>query len=150
MQRSRNHTPFLIIRQAYLRGFFWNLTYEKLNGYCFGGYNQMKINIDSYLQTLSSILDKHLPKYDNIIPLADFNAEIVDSSMQQFCETYHLNNLIKDPTCFKNPPNPSSIDLILTNRPKKFYRQYSYRNWSIGSSQNDYNGIKNFPSQTNS
>ena len=28
--------------------------------------------------------------------------------------------MIKDPTCFKNPLNPSSIDLMLTNRPGRF------------------------------
>ena len=101
-------------------GIFLEINLRKTKWLLFGGYNPMKINIDSYLQTLSSILDKHLPKYDNIILLGDFNAEIVDSSMQQFCETYHLTNLIKDPTCFKNPLNQSSIDLILTNRPKSF------------------------------
>ena len=101
-------------------GIFLEINLRKTKWLLFGGYNPMKINIDSYLQTLSSILDKHLPKYDNIILLGDFNAEIVDSSMQQFCEAYHLTNLIKDPTCFKNPLNPSSIDLILTNRPKRF------------------------------
>ena len=74
----------------------------------------------THLQTLNSILDKHIPKYGNIILLGDFNTETVVSSMQQFCETYHLTNLIKEPTCFKNPLNPSSIDLILTNRPKCF------------------------------
>ena len=29
-------------------------------------------------------------------------------------------NLIKEPTCFKNPENPSCIDLMLTNFPKGF------------------------------
>ena len=38
--------------------------------------------------------------------------------MINFCETDNLSNLIKEPTCFKNPHNPSAIDLILTNRPR--------------------------------
>ena len=37
-----------------------------------------------------------------------------------FWETYNLSNLIKESTCFKNPHNPSTIDLILTNRPRVF------------------------------
>ena len=41
-------------------------------------------------------------------------------TMNKFCKTYNLGNLVKGPTCFKNPTNPSSIDLILTNRPKSF------------------------------
>ena len=34
------------------------------------------------------------------------------------CDTYDLKCLIKEPTCYKNPENPSCIDLILTNNPK--------------------------------
>ena len=33
---------------------------------------------------------------------------------------YDLENLIKKPTCFKSTENPSSIDVILTNRKSKF------------------------------
>ena len=40
--------------------------------------------------------------------------------MTEFCETYNLTNLIKEPTCFKNPLNPSPIDLLLTNRAMPF------------------------------
>ena len=40
--------------------------------------------------------------------------------MKSFCESYNLTNLIKQPTCFKNPEKPSCIDLILTNRSQSF------------------------------
>ena len=40
--------------------------------------------------------------------------------MKSFCESYNLTNLIKQPTCFKNPEKPSCNDLILINRPKSF------------------------------
>ena len=40
--------------------------------------------------------------------------------MKDFCDLYDLENLIKEPTCFKNPNNPSSIDLMLTNRKRSF------------------------------
>ena len=40
--------------------------------------------------------------------------------MKDFCERYNLENLIKEPTCFKNPNNPSSIDVMLTNRKNSF------------------------------
>ena len=45
--------------------------------------------------------------------------------MKTFCETYNLTNLIKGPTCFKNPLNPSSIDLILTNKHQSFQNSYA-------------------------
>ena len=35
--------------------------------------------------------------------------------MKELCKLYDLKNLIKEPTCFKNPNNPSSVDLMLTN-----------------------------------
>ena len=40
--------------------------------------------------------------------------------MKDFCELYSLENLIKEPTCYKNPNNPSLIDLMLTNRKNYF------------------------------
>ena len=40
--------------------------------------------------------------------------------MTVFCDTYDLKCFIKEPTCYKNPANPSCIDLILTNNPKCF------------------------------
>ena len=33
---------------------------------------------------------------------------------------YNLKNLVKEPTCYKNPDNPSCIGLLLTNRPRTF------------------------------
>ena len=40
--------------------------------------------------------------------------------MKNFCDINCLKSLIKLPTCFKNPDNPTCIDLILTNRPILF------------------------------
>ena len=37
-----------------------------------------------------------------------------------FCNTNDLKCLIKEPTCYKNPENPSCIDFILTKNPKCF------------------------------
>ena len=61
-------------------------------------------------------------KYDNIILMGDFNTEPADTAVSDFCEIYILKNIIRvfKKTCFKNPNNPSSIDLIITNRPKSF------------------------------
>ena len=40
--------------------------------------------------------------------------------MNDFLDIYNLKNLVKHPTCFKNPDRPSCIDLILTNKIKSF------------------------------
>ena len=45
--------------------------------------------------------------------------------MKEFCEIYNLTSLIQELTCFKSPLNPSSIDLMLTNRPRRFQNSYT-------------------------
>ena len=60
-------------------------------------------------------LDLYSAKYENIILIGDFNVSPEDSHMERFCGSYWLKNLIKVPTCHKNPQNLSCIDLILTN-----------------------------------
>lgn len=58
--------------------------------------------------------------YENLIFTGKFNAELTEVHVNDFLQLYDLDNLIKEPTCFKNPTNPSCIDLILTNRPRSF------------------------------
>ena len=52
--------------------------------------------------------------------MSDFNAVPNEPSISDFCEIYNTKNIIKEKTCFKNPENPTCIDLILTNRPRIF------------------------------
>ena len=65
-------------------------------------------------------------KYDNFVVLGDLNTEVSNSFMEQFCASYNLKSLIKEPTCFKSVDNPSCIDLILTNHPKCFQNPGGY------------------------
>ena len=65
-------------------------------------------------------LDVLTSKYDNSILMGDFNAEPADTIVSDFCEIYNLKNIIRENTCFKNPNNPSCIELIIANRPKSF------------------------------
>ena len=39
--------------------------------------------------------------YDNILLLGDFNMTPEDLKMQDFCDNHDLENIIKEPTCFK-------------------------------------------------
>ena len=50
--------------------------------------------------------------------MGDYNNEITETNMSSFCEIcyYFL------PTCFKNPSNPSCIDLFLTNNANCFQK----------------------------
>ena len=83
-------------------------------------YNPYKSNIGKYLHIISRSLDKLSTKYENIVLLSTFNACVDDEALHTFCKSYSLHSLIKQPTCFKNPENPSRIDLILTSKPRSF------------------------------
>ena len=83
-------------------------------------YNLHKSNIGKYLDVIISSLDALSTKYENIVLLGDFNAWVVDETLQIFYKFSFLLSLIKQPTCFKNPENPSCIALILTNGPRSF------------------------------
>ena len=87
-------------------------------------YNPKHISIESHLDSLSKSIDSLSSKCDNFILLGDFNSCMEDSPMKTFGEIYKLENLIKEATCFKNPENPTCIDLILTNKPLSFKNIY--------------------------
>ena len=86
-------------------------------------YNPAKSNISTHLSIVGRSLDSFMSSYDNFLVIGELNSEIIEMAMSEFCETYNLQNLVKDPTCYKNPSQPTCIDLILTNLPKLF--QYS-------------------------
>ena len=69
---------------------------------------------------MKNAIDVYSKSYENIILIVGFNAEISDSHMDSFCAIYRLKNMIKEPTCYKNPEKPTCIDLILTNSPRQF------------------------------
>ena len=73
-----------------------------------------------HLHVISKALDDLSKKYDNFILLCDFSNEPEEKNMSDFLNTYHLKNIVKQKTCFKNPDRPSCIDLILTNSSRSF------------------------------
>ena len=85
-----------------------------------GGYNPPKNDIFYFLSHVGKQLDKFLPTYENMLILGDFNSTIYEKEMKDFCEMYNLTNLIKEPTCYKNADNPSSIDVMITNKKGSF------------------------------
>ena len=58
------------------------------------------------------------------ILLADFNSRVEDSPLKTFGAIYKLRNLIKEPTWFQNPDNPTCTDLTLANKPLNFKSIY--------------------------
>ena len=101
-------------------GIFFEITIKKSKWLLFGGYNPQKENIGNFVNQMGIILDHYMPKYEHFLLLGDFNSEMSENAMKDFSDNYSLSNLIKEPTCFKNIQNPSSIDVILTNRWRSF------------------------------
>ena len=101
-------------------GMFIELVINKSKWILIGGYNPHKDNTSYFLRHISKMVDANIRKYEKFLLIEDFNADIKDHAMSEFCEMYNLKNLINEPTCYKNPNNPSSIDVILTNRKRSF------------------------------
>ena len=59
--------------------------------------------------------------------MGDFNVGPENTYIKIFYDNFDLTNLIKEPTCFKNPENLSCIDLILSNRRRSFQNSFSLK-----------------------
>ena len=116
---------FLSSENKPIEAFFFELNFHRKKWLVCCSYNPSKNNISSHLEALRRSLDIYSALYENTIPVGDFNVDVNDPIMGFFCESYNFKSLIKDPTCFKNPENPSCIDLILTNSP------YSFQNYCV-------------------
>ena len=77
--------------------------------------------ISNYLECLNRLIDEHSDSFDNFIFIEDFNVSTSHNSIINFCDLNCLKNLINVPTSYGNFGNPTSIDLILANRPSYFY-----------------------------
>ena len=74
---------------------------------------------------LNLSLNQCVNKYDNIIVMGDLNIDISDKRkdnnnfLSDLCDTFSLQNIITGKTWHKNNVG-TSIDVILTNRPRSF------------------------------
>ena len=75
-------------------------------------FNQIGLAIDFY------------SKYDKFLLAGDFNVNVFEENdiLDDFLDEFHAKNLVKDSTCFKNPDNPSCIDLFITNSYRSFHK----------------------------
>ena len=82
--------------------------------------NPYENNFLNHLMNLSKISDRNSSHYDKYLCIGDFNLEISDTALRNFCNLYKLRDLIRELTCFKNPGKPSCVDLFLTNCSRSF------------------------------
>ena len=98
---------FLSCEDKPIEALFIELNFRKEKWLLSWSYNPNKNNISNHLQRLRNSLDLYSAKYENNILIGDFNINPEESHMETFCESYGLKKLIKVPTCYKNPQNPS-------------------------------------------
>ena len=120
----REDIPSKLIKTKFLlenfEGFFIEINLRRKKWLLCCSYNSHKNKISSHLDIISKSLNDFSTTYDNLILLGDFNVEPEEKYMADFLNVYNLKNLVHQKICFKNPDNPTCIDLILTNRPRSF------------------------------
>ena len=80
--------------------FFVEINLRKKTRLLCCSYNPHKNSISTHIDFLSRELDLHSSYYEKFIILGDFNSEMTDANLKDFCNLYLLKNLIKKPTCF--------------------------------------------------
>ena len=70
------------------------------------------------LDAMSRYLHLNFTTYEKILILGEFNVGIGEQYMKAFCDNYNLTSLLIQHKCYKNPNNPTCIDLILSNTPR--------------------------------
>ena len=66
-------------------------------------YNPHKGNTKQHLSKISKGLDELNSKYDNILIIGDLNSEMSVPSLDEFCQTYNLESIVNNSTCFRDP-----------------------------------------------
>ena len=91
------------------------------------GYRPESINRDMFFEELNMSISKAFNNYQNILFIGDLNVDLGIPNhdkkhfLEDLCDTFALNNMVKSKTCFMSTVG-SSIDLMLTNKPKSFYK----------------------------
>ena len=96
-----------------------NLGKEKL--LIFDTYKPPNINNSSFLNELYNAITLYCTLYENCVLFRDLNIVRDNTQLQNFCESFLFENLIKKPTCYKGG-TPTGIDHIVTNIPKRFMK----------------------------
>ena len=89
----------------------------------FGTYHSQNpvlgLGDDDYFEQVGLALDVY-NGYEKFLLAGDFNIEEENTPLAEFLYERGARNLVKEATCFKNPENPSCIDLFLTNSNRSF------------------------------
>ena len=102
-----------------VEGLFVEINFRKSKWLLFGTYHPPSQNDQYYFDCLDKALDVY-SSCEKVILTGDFNAQESECVFDSFLYQHDLTNLVKEGSCYKNPRNPSCIDLYLTNSPLSF------------------------------
>ena len=91
-------------------------------------YDPNKSLLKHHLNEIQTQLEFFYKNYERLLIMGDFNANISEPLLTPFCTLFKLKNLVKEPTCYKNPNSTSfnNIDLLLTNYSRSFHNTYVF------------------------
>ena len=108
------------MKKCTIEVFFLELNLRSKKWFITCSCNPHRTFITHHLNSIGKNLDLLSGNYENIFLMGDFNVDMENINLKDFCDLYNFKNLIKEPTCFKNPVNPNCIDLMLTNSYRSF------------------------------
>ena len=94
-------------------------------------YRPSNFSKTEFFEEISVTLNKALNKYDNLLLVGDVNINTtrptsdLSEHLSDLNDTSSLTNLVTDSTCFKSNKG-TLINLMLTNKPKRFYKSHSF------------------------
>ena len=92
-----------------MEGFYVEIHLRKTKWFLCCSYNPSRSNINFHVEHLNQNLALYSSCYKNFMIIGYFNVEANNRAMSVFSGTCNLENLIKEPTCYKNPNKPSCI-----------------------------------------
>ena len=80
-------------------------------------YRPPQINTSYLCLALEQMSEKCQFLGKSVFVMGDLNVNVLKNrhALADFLDTYCMQNVVKGPTCFKNPDNPTLVDVILTD-----------------------------------
>ena len=91
-----------------------------------GSYNHNVFLIQNQTPNLSKNVDFYSSKYENVIAIGDFNAEVTNNYLEGFCLSHDFKSLIKERKCAKNLEIPIRFKPHFNTSPKSFHSSGVY------------------------
>ena len=99
-------TKVLSFETSPIKGFFIEINLYKKKWLLCCSYNPDSNNIKNHLSALSVSLDIYSSQYEHFVVIRDFDVEVENRDMEELCQNYNLESLIRVPTCYRNPKKP--------------------------------------------